>query len=261
MSIKEASSKLSTEELHQLWELYQQQQDVDAREKLIIHYAYLVKYAVSRLMINLPNNLDYDDLLSYGMIGLIQSLDKFDMARNIKFETFAMSRIRGAILDELRAQDWMPRSLRKKAKDIERAIKKVEDEHGQSATEQQIADTLQISVEELHHSLSETSFLVLSLDYILSQDSQQGATLEDTIADDRDKTPAELLEVKSLQEALIKALEGLPERERLLITLYYYEGLTMKEIGRILGVTEARVCQLHSQAIHRMRSRLSDYIG
>lgn len=259
MSNDVITKKLPQEELDKAWADYLDSKAPKAREKLIVHYLYLVKYAVHRMMVNLPSNLDKHDLMSYGMIGLIQSLDKFDTSRNTKFETFAMTRVRGAILDELRAQDWMPRSLRKKAKDIEKAIKRIELKKGKAASEDEIAQEMNISIKELRKSLSDTSFLVLSLDYLISRDSQQGATLEDTIPDDLDQTPSVLVQEQAKKEALIEALQWLPERERLLITLYYYEGLTMKEIGRILEVTEARVCQLHSQAVHRMRTKLHDF--
>lgn len=236
------------------WQAYQQEGSASAREQLITHYLYLVKYAVGRMLVHLPAHLDPDDLIGYGLMGLIQSVEKFELARNVRFETFAMTRIRGAILDQLRAMDWMPRSLRQKAKEIEQAIARIEQETGRSAEEEAIASELGTDVDTLRQTLSETSFLVLSLDYLVNP--QEGSeTLGATIPDPGAR-PDEKAEQEALREALKKAISTLPEREQKLIAFYYFEGLTMKEIGRVLQVTEARICQLHAQAIHRLRARM-----
>ena len=250
----------SESELAKLWQDFQDNDDALAREKLIIHYAYLVKYVVHRLMVTLPATIDNDDLMGYGIMGLIQSVEKFNLARGIKFETFSMPRIRGAIIDELRAQDWLPRSLRQKAKNIEKTISKLEGELGRAPNEDEIAASLNIGTNELQQILSETSFLVLSLDYLLSPEAgDKSISIADTIADDDRKTPYMIYESKDMRTGLQNAITNLPEREKLLITLYYYEGLTMKEIGKVMTITEARVCQLHTQAILRMKSRLVNY--
>lgn len=237
------------------WQAYQQTGSAEAREKLITHYLYLVKYAVGRMLVHLPGHLDPDDLIGYGLMGLIQSVEKFELARNVRFETFAMTRIRGAILDQLRAMDWMPRSLRQKAKEIEQAIARIEQQTGRSAEEDAIAEALGTNVETLRQTLSETSFLVLSLDYLLNPQEDGSESLGATIPDPGPR-PDERAEQEALREALAEAIRSLPEREQRLISFYYFEGLTMKEIGKVLQVTEARICQLHAQAIHRLRARL-----
>lgn len=237
------------------WQNYQDTADSDARQKLITHYLYLVKYAVGRMLVNLPKHLDPDDLIGYGLMGLIQSVEKFELARNVRFETFAMTRIRGAILDQLRAMDWMPRSLRQKAKEVEQAIARIEQATGRIADEESIAKELGVDLETLHQTLSETSFLVLSLDYLLNPQDDGSESFGDLIPDNR-MGPDEKLEQEAMRQALKAAIDYLPEREKKLIAFYYFEGLTMKEIGKVLDVTEARVCQLHSQAIHRLRARL-----
>jgi RNA polymerase sigma factor for flagellar operon FliA len=246
--------KASSAQLGAWWDAWQLQGDRSAREQLLLHYLYLVKYAVGRMLVTLPPHLDGDDLIGYGLMGLIQSLEKYDRDRKVKFETFAMTRIRGAILDELRAQDWMPRSLRRKAREIEQAIHGIEQHKGSPATEAEIAAALAISPQELQNVLSDTAYLVVSLDYLLSADSSTLGTLD--IPDDLSHTAAERLQGEAVQQALQAAIQGLPEREQRLVSLYYYEGLTMKEIGRVLQVTEARVCQLHAQSVLRLRARM-----
>lgn len=241
--------------LQALWQRYQDQQDPRARDALITHYLYLVKYAVGRMLVHLPAHLEADDLTGYGLIGLIQAVEKFDLARNIRFETFASQRIRGAILDQLRSLDWLPRSLRQKAKAIEQAIQAIEQSTGQSASEAAIAQQLGIDIETLHTWLSETSFLMLSFDYVLSSDSGDQLSLGDTLADTQ-PGPAEQTQKQLLKADLHRVLQQLGERDQQLISLYYYEGLTLKEIGRVLKVSEARVCQLHAKALHHLRSRL-----
>lgn len=241
--------------LKQWWLSYQKAQDPYAREQLITHYLYLVKYAVGRMLVHLPSHLEADDLTGYGLIGLIQAVEKFELARNIRFETFATQRIRGAILDQLRALDWLPRSLRKKAKDIEKAIHAIEQRTGHSASETEIAQALDIDLTTLRLWLSETSFLMLSFDYVLSPGENDGNRFGDTLADPT-PGPAEQAQKKNLHNTLTSALKHLPEREQQLVSLYYFEGLTLKEIGQVLKVSEARVCQLHAKALHQLRSQL-----
>lgn len=248
-------SQTNAAQLNALWQRYQTHQDSEARDKIITHYLYLVKYAVGRMLVHLPSYLEADDLSGYGLIGLIQAVEKFELARNIRFETFASQRIRGAILDQLRALDWLPRSLRKKAKMIETAIHAVEQRTGQSAEESQIAQELEITLETLHLWLSETSFLMLSFDYVLAPEQGESRSFGETLATHQ-PGPEEQAQKKLLKEDLTRALEHLPEREQQLVALYYFEGLTLKEIGRVLKVSEARVCQLHAKALHQLRSRL-----
>jgi RNA polymerase sigma factor for flagellar operon FliA len=245
----------------QLWAAYEGQRDAAARNKLAAEYATLVKHVVGRILVTLPQGLEQEDLMSYGFLGLLQAIEKYDSTRGIKFETFAAPRIRGAVLDELRAQDPLPRTLRQKAKSVERTISRLEGEMGRAPNESEIADGMGIAAEDLRQILADSNRLMLSLDYILNPDDGDGGglTLEATVATPDTKSPTNQLESRDLRAALIKAIENLPPRERLLISLYYHEGLTMKEIGKVLEVTEARVCQLHGQAVMRMRTRLREY--
>jgi RNA polymerase sigma factor FliA len=248
------------EELAAFWQAYLHAGDAQAREQLITHYLYLVRYAVSRILIQLPPHLDSDDLIGYGLMGLIQSVEKFDPERKVRFETYAMTRIRGAILDELRAMDWMPRSLRRKAKEVEQAIRSLENRTGKPAQEEDLATELGIDLDTLHQVLSDTSYLVVSLDYLLSPDSNL-KNWEESLPDTRESSdPTQQADKQALQEALQQALATLPEREQKLVSLYYFEGLTMKEIGRVLNLTEARICQIHAQAIHRLKARMQNLL-
>ncbi len=239
--------------LEQWWKTFRETQDATARDQLITHYLYLVKYAVGRMLVHLPAHLEADDLTGYGLMGLIQAVEKFDLARNVRFETFASQRIRGAMLDQLRALDWLPRSLRKKAKDIEKAIAFIEQKTGQSASETEIAAHLEVSLDTLQQWLSETSFLMLSLDYVIHPDT--GQALSEAIPATTEG-PEEVAQKRLLKESLRQALSRLPEREQKLLSFYYFEGLTLKEIGRVLKVSEARVCQLHAKALHQLRAKM-----
>lgn len=230
------------------------------RDRLIAQYMPLVKHVVGRIMVNLPEAIDQDDLLSQGYIGLLQAFEKYDASRGIKFETFAIPRIRGAVLDELRNQDWLPRSLRQKTKAIERAMERLENELGRPAGDEEIAKSMDLPVEEVRQTLADANVMVLSLDYVLSPDDEGGTPLESLVPDKEGKSPTHRMEQKELKEALAQAIEALPPREKLLIGLYYQEGLTMKEIGKVLEVTEARVCQLHAQAVMRIRLKLQAYL-
>lgn len=249
------------QELAAFWQDYLHQGQAQARDQLITHYLYLVRYAVSRMLVQLPPHLDADDLIGYGLMGLIQSVEKFDPERGVRFETYAMTRIRGAILDELRAMDWMPRSLRRKAKEVEQAIRSLENRTGKPAQEEELAAELGIEVEELHQILTDTSYLVVSLDYLLSPDSNL-KNWEESLPDTRESSdPTLAVDKQAQQQSLQQALATLPEREQKLISLYYFEGLTMKEIGRVLQLTEARICQLHAQSIHRLKARMQNLLA
>ena len=241
-----------------LWAEYKATGERADRDRLILIYAPLVKYVASRVAVGLPHNVEQADLVSYGMFGLIDAIEKFDPERGYKFETYAIARIRGAILDELRSIDWVPRSVRAKARALEQAYAKLENELRRSPTEAEIAVELDLTDDQLQSTLSQISFIGLAaLDEMLGGGERgESMTLGDTVADVRDG-PVAVFEVEEMKQILAEAVNGMPEREKLVLTLYYYEGLTLAEIGRVLGVTESRVCQIHTKAVLQLRSRLA----
>jgi RNA polymerase sigma factor for flagellar operon FliA len=248
------------DELAILWESFKRDTDVDAREKLILHYAPLVKYVASRVATGLPASVDQHDLVSYGMFGLIDALEKFEPGRGNKFETYAIPRIKGAIIDELRAMDWVPRSIRFKARELEKAQADLEAKLKRRPSEEELAERLGMSRRELHAMVSQISFVsVLALDEVVSAGSDRGdqVTLMDTIAD-KGLDPTWGLESQEMRGLLAAAINSLSEREKIVVTLYYFEGLTLAEIGEILGVTESRVCQIHTKAVGGLRGQLSE---
>lgn len=243
-----------------LWQKYVSKPDRATREKLIMEYLPLVKYVVGRMAVTLPPTVDSDDLMGYGVMGLIAAIERFNPDRGFKFETFAVSRIRGAIIDELRSQDWLPRSVRQKAKEMETAIRGLEHQLGRTASDEELASAIGVKVDDLPKNLSEIVAPVLSLDDLVSMgDDGQKISWLDTLPDDR-MGPAGVFDQEEMVEILGQAIDALPEREKLLITLYYHEGLTLKEIGQVLSVTESRVCQLHSQAVGRLRTKINGMI-
>jgi RNA polymerase sigma factor for flagellar operon FliA len=244
-----------------LWSDYKRDSAPEARERLILHYSPLVKFVAGRVAAGLPQNIEQSDLVSYGIFGLIDAIDKFDPGRGFKFETYAISRIKGAIIDELRSIDWVPRSVRAKARAIERAYSKLENELKRTPEDGEVAGELGMSQPELDQVLSQISFVgIVALDELLAagnSDRSGSATVGDTIAD-RAHDPVEAFEVDEMKHLLADAINRMPDRERLVLTLYYYEGLTLAEIGGVLGVTESRVCQIHTKAILQLRGRLTD---
>ena len=246
-------------ELSRLWEAFKAEGSSDAaRERLILHYAPLVKYVASRVATGLPSTVEQADLVSYGMFGLIDALGKFEPARGNKFETYAIPRIKGAIIDELRAMDWVPRSVRFKAREIEKSYADLESQLKRAPTEHEIADRLGMSLRELHDVINQISFVqVLQLDEILTIGGDRGekVSLMDTLAD-RTVDPTTGLEGQETRGMLSAAINSLSEREKIVVTLYYFEGLTLAEIGDILGVTESRVCQIHTKAVGQLRLQL-----
>lgn len=242
-----------------LWDRYQQGGDVEVRDALILHYSPLVKYVASRVAVGLPQNVEQSDLVSYGMFGLIDAIDKFEPGRGFKFETYAISRIKGAILDELRSIDWVPRSVRAKVRAVEKAYAKLETRFGRSPSDEEVSKELGWTETQFQHTLSQISTVGLAaLDEILVVGGERGEslTLGDTIADGS-HGPMGAFEVAELRQLLAQAINGMPEREKIVLTLYYYESLTLAEIGRVLGVTESRVCQIHTKAVLQLRSRLT----
>jgi RNA polymerase sigma factor FliA len=246
--------------IERLWQEYKETGRRDLRDRLILHYSPLVKFVAGRVAVGLPQNVEQSDLVSYGIFGLMDAIEKFDLTRGYKFETYAMSRIKGAIIDELRTIDWVPRSVRAKARAIERAYAKLEGELHRTPEEHEVVDELSMTREQFTQTLSQISLVgVVPLDELLSgNDGGDGqSTLADTIADGTDD-PVEAFEVQEIKQILSEAVEGMPERERLVLTLYYYEGLTLAEIGQVLGVTESRVCQIHTKAVLQLRSKLAE---
>jgi RNA polymerase sigma factor for flagellar operon FliA len=251
---------MASESLQEIWFRFKHRGDGKARETLIDNYSYLVKITAGRIAGGVPPSLDREDLISAGVIGLIRAVDQFDSTRDVKFETYAIALIRGAILELLRGEDWAPRSVRDKIKLLERTYREVELRLGRAGTDEEIAGTLGLGVDGLHKMLSEVAQAsVLSLDEMLFS-SEPDATLRvvDTVEDTSvSGDTVRAVERQQRRQALTGAVKRLPEREHLVLSLYYYEGLTFKEIGKILQVSESRVFQLHQQAMMRLRGYLS----
>jgi RNA polymerase sigma factor for flagellar operon FliA len=242
-----------------LWRTYRRSGDQALRDRLILTYAPLVKYVAGRLGSGLPAHVDEGDLVSYGLLGLIAAIERYDPDRDVKFETYAIARIKGSILDELRAMDWVPRSVRSRAREIERAMAELESKHGRAPSDEEIATKVGITTDELEGSLTDISrSSIAALDELWTVSGSGGdqIALIDTIEDTQGPEPQSAFAQTEMREAVADAISRLPEREKLVITLYYYEDLTLREIGEVLGVTESRVSQLHTKAILRLKARL-----
>lgn len=244
---------------NKLWEIYAKNRAADIRETLIIEYSPLVKIIAGRLSMYLGYNVEYEELVSYGIFGLIDAIDKFDYGKGIKFETYASLRIRGAILDQIRKMDWVPRTLRQKQKRMDAAFLKLEKELGRPATDREMAEELEISIEEYYNweNQSKASGLI-SLDEVLEQGTE---VRTDAAAGIRFDSPETVVEKQELKEILKAALELLTEKEKKVILLYYYEELTLKEISSIMEVSESRVSQLHTKALQKMKTKLGSQFG
>ena len=254
--VDEATSALDT-----LWRNFKESHDESLRERLILHYSPLVKYVAGRVSVGLPATIEQADLVSYGIFGLIDAIEKFDIGRNIKFETYAINRIRGAIIDELRAIDWIPRSVRFKAREVERALGELEGRLLRPPSDAELADELGVSLDDLQETLNQINLVsVVALDELMSAGGEKGesVSLVDTLADSKAADPQMSFESEETRHILAQAINHLPERERLVITLYYYEGLTLAQIGQVLGVTESRVCQMHTKAVLQLRNKMAE---
>jgi RNA polymerase sigma factor for flagellar operon FliA len=252
------------EDVNELWRTYRRTGDQALRDRLILNYAPIVKYVAGRLGSGLPAHVDEGDLVSYGLLGLISAIERFDPDRDIKFETYAIARIKGSILDELRALDWVPRSVRSRARQIERAMSELESKLGRAPSDEELAAKVGVTVEELEDSLtdiSRSSIAALDELWTISGSGGDSVALIDTIEDEHGPEPQTAFAQTELREIVADAITSLPEREKLVITLYYYEDLTLREIGEVLGVTESRVSQLHTKAILRLKARLSSASG
>ncbi len=248
---------------HELWHQYLELGEEDARKRLVENYAKVVKYVAGRMAIGLPHYVEFNDLISAGLLGLIQAVDNFDHLRGIKFETYAIPRIRGAILDELRRQDWLPRSSRRKAKQPEETYATLEVRLGRPATDREVAKALNIGMSELDDMLGEVAIVsIMSLDADTSSDEHESSTtLGEYLADPRSEDVEKILAEQEMKQLISRRLAELPDKEQLVLVLYYYEELTLKEIGEILDVTESRVCQIHTKAILRLRGKIQRHEG
>lgn len=237
-----------------LWQEYRKNKSAEAKNQLIEIYIELVRIVAGRLYTTYGNHLEFDDLASYGIFGLIDAIEKFDPDKNVKFETYAQIRIRGAVIDQIRNMDWIPRSVRQKAKIIENAVSKLENaSDGEPVTDHRIAEETGMTVQELHSVLQQTSsYHVVSLEEKMLDTAE-----ENKIMDGQSESPEDKLLNEEMKEVLITSVESLPVREKQVITLYYYEELTYKEIGAIMGVSESRVSQLHSKAVSRIKAQMS----
>jgi RNA polymerase sigma factor for flagellar operon FliA len=246
-------------ELRDLWRRYKSTGDEKARERLVVAYSPLVKYVSGRMASGLPAHVEEADLISYGLVGLISAIERFELEREIKFETYAITRIKGSIIDELRSLDWVPRSVRAKAREIEKTNSKLEHQFQRAPTDEEMATALELSVDDFQEQLLQISnSTVAALDelWTVSDSSGDQVSLLDTLQDPDALDPAQVMDATDMKDRVADAIARLPEREKLVVALYYYENLTLREIGEVLGVTESRVSQLHTKAVLRLRSRL-----
>ncbi len=250
---------LRQKEIKPIWLDFKNNNSSEARDKLILHYSPLVKYVAGRVSANLPQNVEAADLVSYGIFGLIDAIEKFDIEREIKFETYAISRIKGSIIDELRSLDWVPRSVRSRSKELERVMVELENKFKRVPTDEEAAEAMNMTIKELHGLLSQLSYTsVIALEelWAVGTDKDERVSLIDTVEDANSADPSDIFEVSETKEVLAEAIEKLPEREKIVVALYYYENLTLREIGEVLGVTESRVSQMHTKAVVRLKAKL-----
>lgn len=248
---------LNESEKKKLWDKYIKTKSPEIREQLIIEYVNLVNLVAGRMGMYLGYTVEYDDLVGYGIFGLIDAIDKFDLTKNVKFETYASLRIRGSILDQIRKMDWIPRTLRQKQKQMDAACVKLEAQYGRPATDDEIAKELDITIEEYDNWKNEAQFTnLVSLDDYL----EQGGDARMDVGNRRFEQPEQALEKQELKQMLVEALKTLTEKESSVITLYYYEDMTLKEISRVLSVSESRVSQLHTKALQKIKVQLGDSV-
>lgn len=246
----------------QLWMEYKRSGNLKIREQLVVKYIPLVKYVVGKMITNLPKNVEYEDLVEYGIIGLLDAVEKFDVNKEITFKTYAVTRVRGSIYDELRSQDWVPRSVRKMVKDVERAYVELETVLKRVPTEEEVAKHLDLPLKKLEELYAKVDLgNMSSLDDVVYDGNDSTTTVANVVEDKKVVSAQTSLEREELRNALIERLEELNENERLVITLYYYEKLTLKEIGKVLEISESRVSQIHSKAIIKLRSKLMSKFG
>jgi RNA polymerase sigma factor for flagellar operon FliA len=246
-----------------LWRRFKADGDRDARERLILQYAPLVKYVAGRVSVGLPSTVEHGDLTSYGMFGLIDAIERFDLDKGVKFETYAISRIRGAIIDELRSLDWIPRSVRNKARRVEQAMSALEHELGRTPGEGELAGRLDVDIDELRRTLAQvslTSVMALDEPFAGEDDEEGGSTLLDKVPDRASPDPEARVQDSEMRKVLSDSVAHLSERERTVVMLYYFEGMTLSQIGEVLSVTESRVCQIHTKAVLGLRTKITERI-
>ena len=242
-----------------LWQQYYKTQDIEIRDKIINQYAPLVKYVAGKVSAGLPPSVSFNDLVSFGTFGLLDAINKFDPNKHVKFKTYAVTRIRGAIFDELRAMDWIPRSVRQKAREINEQIEYLEFRYGRSPTDNELAQSLNMSQEEFNQTMLKiNSTSLLSLNDVLSVSEDESLARIETVRSPNRYQPEEVIERQVIRQAIVDAINQLPEKEKMILVFYYYEDLTLKEIGALMKVTESRVSQLHTRAVTRLRNILSN---
>ena len=248
----------STETLYDnLWETYEETKSEKVREKILMKYLPLVRQIAGGIIGKLPSSVSVDDLIDAGVIGLLESIDRFDTNAEVKFETYAYTRVRGAMMDELRKMDWAPRSLREKSKRVEEAYRRLVKRHGRQPDQDEIANELEIPIEKFHQINKEIGAVhLMSLDQEIASSSGETTSLYDVLAEKDTIVPIEAMEDRELKDQMIKEIEKLPKNEKLVIALYYYEELTLKEIGEILNLSESRISQIHSKVVKDLKIRL-----
>ena len=244
----------------ELWILYKNKRDPRIRDKFVKQYAPLVKYVAGKVAIGMPHNVEFDDLVGFGVFGLFDAIEKFDPEKHVKFKTYAVTRIRGAIFDELRSIDWVPRSVRQKAREVEDAVRRLETSLGRSANDREIAKEMGVGLrdfQKLMLKISGTSILSLNDVWYTGEDNDKISIVE-SIESPTSLNPDTIVEKEEIKRVIIEAISELPDKEKKVLVLYYYEDLTLKEIGKVLEVTESRISQLHTKAIMRLRAKLTN---
>ncbi|MBB6481937.1 RNA polymerase sigma factor WhiG [Spirochaeta isovalerica] len=244
----------------ELWSRYRKTRDAGIRDAIIKQYAPLVKYVAGKVSIGMPHNVDFDDLVGFGVFGLFDAIEKFDPEKHVKFKTYAVTRIRGSIIDELRSIDWVPRSVRQKSRELDEAVQRLESKLGRAASDEEIAREMNLDQNDFNKvmlKVSGTSLLSLN-DIWNSGDENDKVSLVDTIESPSSLQPEMIVEKDEIKRVIVEAIQNLPEKEKKVLVLYYYEDLTLKEIGKVLEVTESRISQLHTKAISRLRAKLTN---
>ena len=247
------------QEEQELWIKYKKKKDPEIRNYFVRQYAPLVKYVAGKVAVGMPHNVEFDDLVGFGVFGLFDAIEKFDPEKHVKFKTYAVTRIRGAIYDELRSIDWVPRSVRQKTKEIEETIHTLEAQLGRSASDLEIAEKMGVSINDLHKTMQKiSSSSIISLnDLWYSGEDNDRVAIVDSIESPQSLNPDIIVEKDEIKRVIVQAISELPDKEKKVLVLYYYEDLTLKEIGKVLEVTESRISQLHTKAIMRLRSKLT----